>query len=43
MSSERHEEKEEAMAREEEETSDTLDISAEELSEFNRLQERYLS
>jgi hypothetical protein len=32
-----------ALAKEEEETSDALEISAEELSEFNRLQERYLS
>ena len=37
------EQKEEALPREEEETSDALEISAEELSEFNRLQERYLS
>jgi hypothetical protein len=40
---ERNEQKVEALPREEEETSDTLEISDEELSEFNRLQERYLS
>ena len=34
---------EEPLPKEEKETSDTLEISAEELSEFNRLQERYLS
>jgi len=42
-SSERHETKVAAVAGEEEDTSDALEISAEELSEFNRLQERYLS
>jgi len=39
----RDEQKEEALPTEEQETSDTLEISAEELGEFNRLQERYLS
>jgi len=37
------EQREEALPREEQETSDMLEISDEELSEFNRLQERYLS
>ncbi len=32
-----------ALPKEEKETSDTLEISAQELSEFNRLKERYLS
>jgi len=39
----RDEQKVEALPKEEQETSDTLEISDEELSEFNRLQERYLS